>query len=303
MHYFKHQHTFNVEPQFWSSALSPNGELLVTGGLDHNTIHVWDTQTGQLINTWIATPSPPTYGIKYILYSLAITNDGLSLITGDLSLKIWSLETGERIRVLKGGVNDVRYVNISSDDSILVSQINNRMIIWDLTKLEKIRTCNQILDEHWIVSSDNKKLVGRQSETCLRTSDLITGNQLNILRTKRLQKIVFSHNGKLLAGSGDGGFMICDFETNATIQVVSKYNNTKFQEHLGSVCDIIFSIDDNYLLTTGMDGLIQAWNISTGENIGTIKGDNLISEICMSSDGKTLIGMSNSQEIDVWKQG
>jgi WD40 repeat protein len=302
MKYFNHKLTFNIEPQLWSIALSPNGKLIVTGGLDENTIHVWDTQTGQLLNSWIATSSPPNYNIKYPLHSLVISHDGSTLITGGLSLKKWNLETGKRICILKGGIGHIANIVISSDDTILFSQINGKMVAWNLIKNEKISS--GVLD-YCSISPDCKKFIGIEGdEKSLEVLDLATGKLINVLKSKsgiRVQNLTFSQNGKFLAGGGYEGITIWNFETGECVQVIDKFKNIRFHEHLDQILSIVFNSDDNNLWTTGRDGTIQFWDMTTGKNIGTIQSENPISKIYMSNDCQTLIGVSGRQKIEVWR--
>jgi WD40 repeat protein len=306
MQNFKHQLTFDMEPHCLSLAISPNGKLLVSGGLDRNTINIWDTQTGKLLNYWIATPVPQdcNVNLKYPLESIAISYDGLTLITGGISLKTWKLETGKRIRVLKGGFNNVGNVQVNSDDTIAIAGINGKTVIWDLIKNEKIRSSLQL---YWMIDPSFKVLVswGNDNVNPIKIFDFTTEKEIFTLRNKagiKVLTIAFSPNGKFLAGGGHEGIIIWELETGECIQTINKFKNIKFHEHLDQIFSIIFSLDNSTLLSTGKDGIIQIWDCNTGKNVGTIPGENLTGQIYMSNDSKTLIGFNSfTQKVDVWK--
>ncbi len=58
-----------------SVAISPDGRLVVTGCLD-NTMRIWDTATGQLIER--------LRGHKDCVYDIAFTPDGNGIVSGSL---------------------------------------------------------------------------------------------------------------------------------------------------------------------------------------------------------------------------
>ena len=314
MQNFKHQLTFDVEPRCQQTlALSPNGKLIVTGGRDQNTVHVWDAQTGQLVNSWMAAPPLLHYGVQSPLHSLAITPDGSTLVTGGRFLKSWELETGKQIRVFKGATSYIPYVVISSDGNTLITENDTRkkgagqMIVWDLKEAKKIRSCSPISSTYWLISPDCKTLVGREYEKSIKVWNLITGEEIRKIQVRsaiRSLKITFDRNWKLLAGGrGNDCIIIWDFETGSEIKVIDNSNNPSFQEHLNHIYDLIFSLDGNNLFSTGNDGIIQVWDVNTGKNVGTIPGGDSTNQLYMSNDGQTLIGFSAfTQKIDVWKQ-
>lgn len=315
MQLFEHQLTFNINPCAFSLALSPDGKVLVTGGLHQHTIHIWDIQTGELINSWLAAPPLARYGIKDPIPSLAITSDGSMLVTGGGFLKVWELETGKQIRVFKGSTSYTGYINISNDNTILVTEnggrkIGGQIIIWDFKRGKKIRSRLQTVAIKWVISPDRKTVVGedRCGDGVIKIWDLMTGAELRTLDNRhaiRVRELFFSPDGKILASSGFDGMKIWDYETGKQIQRVDKFKNVQFHQHLDNLHNIIFSPDGKNVLSSGSDGLIQIWDVSTGKNVGTIQGKNRVSRIAMSSDARTLMGFDrNAQEesfVEVWK--
>jgi tricorn protease-like protein len=309
---FTHQLTFALESPCASLALSPNGELLATGGLEQNIVCIWNTRTGEKVNSWPTAPPVPYYCMKSPLRSLAISSDGLMLITGGRSLTAWELETGAKIRVFKGSSSYIGHVNISSDNNILVAENHNRKTgtltsFWELKKSKKIRSS---VHGYWLISPNCKILVGRDEDDyqSFKIWDLTTEQKLKVLHSKstiQVSEIAFSRNGRLLAGGGTEGIMIWDVETGEVIQIIDKFKNIRFHEHLDNICSVVFSPDGNFLLSAGSDGLIQIWSINTGKNIHTLQGRVRIHHIYMSNDDQTLIGLGIhpvdfSQEIEVW---
>jgi WD40 repeat protein len=308
MQCFEHQLTFRLDPCPDPFALSPDGKVLVTGGLDSHTVHVWDIQTGQLVNSWIAAPPLPHYGAKDGIRSLAISGDGLTLVTGGRLLKAWELATGKQIRVFKSAEYTID-INISANSQILVTGSIGSTIIWDLKQGKKIRRRIGDIIIGWVASPDGKTVVGEDYfDNAIRVWDVATGSVLCKLDNKygiRVLKVVFSSDGKLLASSGSDGIKIWNSETGEQIQRVEKYRNVRFHQHLDGVISVIFSPDNKYLLSSGTDGLIQVWDTNTGKNAGTIPGEYRINRIAASNDGRTLIGFDRNTQgeslVEVWK--
>lgn len=310
--FLRHQLTLSLEQPSASIALSPNGKVLVTGGREDGTIKIWNTQTGQIVNSWLAGPLSPYPGKNQIL-SLAISGDGATLVTGGRFLKQWELETGKQVRIFKGSTSWTSYTIISADSSILVTEnwggIEAKMIVWDLKRGKKIRTKIGTISVLWVISLDSSMVVGEDNfDKSIKVWNLKTGEMIRALDTSgaiRVHKLAFSPDGKLLAGGGSDGIRIWNFNTGQQIQTIDKFKNIRFHEHLDTVFSLIFSYDGKTLLTSGRDGLIQFWDITTGKNVGTLEGQYRVGFIAMSNDNHTLVGFGgnnqNEQFIEIWR--
>lgn len=310
---FEHRLTFAlVGHPTHPKKLSPDGHWLITAPREDRFIQVWNTQIGQLNRSW-SVVSSSNYPGRYIIDDLAITADGKILVTGGKFLKAWELETGKLFRTFKGSSSCTSYINISSDSRYLVTEggvgVQGQMMIWDLPAGKKIRARIGTITVKWVMSPDSKIVVGEDYfDSSIKVWDLITGETLHPLDNRYAIKVchlTFSRDGKLLAGGGFDGIKIWDCTTGQQVQRVEKVNNIQYHQHLDNVYNLIFSPDGKTLLSSGSDGLIQVWDVSSGKNIGTIKGQNSINQIAMSYDGQILVGFGMNADyqsiVEVWE--
>ncbi|AFY44321.1 WD40 repeat domain-containing protein [Nostoc sp. PCC 7107] len=242
------------------------------------------------------------------LDAVAITPNGKTLLTGGHILQTWDLATGKRIRIFRSS-GWTFYINISSDSEILLTQGSAGKIIWNLQSGKKIRRYLGTYTVMWVISPNSKTVVGEDGfDGKIKVWDLITGKELLVLDNQgaiAVRKLSFSQDGKLVAGSGDDGIKIWNFETGEQIQRVDKFKNVQFHKHLNHVGNVIFNFDNQTLFSSGSDGLIQIWDVKTGKNVGTLKEKNHIIDLAMSNDSQILVGFArnaqNQQTIEVWK--
>jgi len=126
-------------------AFSPDNHWLVSGGKD-NVIKIWDLTTGNVLRT--------LYGHSSNINALAVSEDGQLLASGsgnvkddrdfgifikggvvggeDNTVRIWSVQTGRELQVLRGHELPVGGVAFSHDGRFLTSVSGDSVKMWNV---------------------------------------------------------------------------------------------------------------------------------------------------------------------------
>jgi WD40 repeat protein len=122
-----------------SLAYSPNNELLACGDGDHN-VTVWEAATA---NPLLSLPRPTDLpGHTNHVIATAFSHDGLRLASASWQeVIVWDVETGEKIRTLRGLVGAIQSVAFSPNGKRLAAasgyKAKGEIKIWDATLWDK----------------------------------------------------------------------------------------------------------------------------------------------------------------------
>jgi RNA polymerase sigma factor (sigma-70 family) len=113
----------------YSAAISPDGKLALSGGLEDNAVHVWDLRTGQEVRRLVG-------HAKHIDWC-TFSPDGLRALScgPDQTIRLWHVETGTELRRYFGHTDRVGCVAFSPDGRLAVSGgWDNTVRLWRLPK-------------------------------------------------------------------------------------------------------------------------------------------------------------------------
>lgn len=112
-----------------SVAYSPDGKYIVSGGT--RGIVIYDASSGKPI-------MPPA---EHRVYSVIYRPDGNHIISADSgkTVSIWSVQSGNILKTLKGHKNIVFLTAVSHDGKTLAAGGENSVTVWDIGQITEVR--------------------------------------------------------------------------------------------------------------------------------------------------------------------
>jgi WD40 repeat protein len=111
----------------YCAQLSPDGQLLATGGYD-SAVKLWEIDSGRELRS--------LEGHNGAVFELAFRPDSkvLASASGDRTVKLWNVGTGERLDTLKESLKELYTLAFSPDGSRLAAAgVDNRIRVWQIT--------------------------------------------------------------------------------------------------------------------------------------------------------------------------
>jgi WD40 repeat protein len=205
--------------EVWVAALSPDGKLAVTAGLD-KAIHVWDTKTGNHLRSFEDVTDLPRCGSfstdgKHI----AIGHyDGGNFLTSKARVRVWNVETGKLVRS-----------GDQEHDGAITS------VVW---------------------SPDGKRLATSSFDKTVRLWNAATLKEEKKLTVSDAGSdgVAFTRDGKGLVTAGwrtDHAIKLWDIATGK--------ERRRYEGHAGSVLCVAVTPDGKHAVSSGIDGTLRLW--------------------------------------------
>ncbi|MCL6589279.1 MAG: WD40 repeat domain-containing protein [Firmicutes bacterium] len=242
-------------------------------------------------------------GRESLIYCIAWAPDGAALASGsdDRTIQLWDLETGKRLRTLKGHTDTIFSVAWSPEGKTLASGSQDKTIrLWNVETGEQLRVLQQQTDSIFSVAwaPDGKILASGSADRTIQLWDAETGDKLQKLEGHYdlVYCVAWSPDGLALAsGSYDKTIRIWDTKTQKLLLTL--------QGHTNPVLSVAWAPDGRTLASGSNDKTIRLWDAQTGELINILEGHTeKISAIGFSSDGK-LLSSSSPNEDCLWQSG
>ena len=345
------KHTFKTNSEHLHRVVfSPNGKTLASSSFD-GIIHQWDLKRGKHKNTIVGhghgfasknivfsndkITAATTYGDNHIiLYDvntqemqavlaghkkrvncLSFSSDGKILASGsqDKTIRLWDATTGEHKKTLRGHSEQVYHV-VFKDDETLVSYGNDEMVrLWDVKKgRQKNNFKVGVLSQDIGFSPDGNVALLRNYKKdqpySYKLWDLDTGSYTTLPKQVKftmhyLVNIPISSDGSMLAYCTESEIVVWDVTTRKQKKIIPvKPSMFSF---------LVLNSDFNILAKADIDGIINLWNVDTGDEINKLNNQYIIDghnkdilrqilQIVISPDGRILVGSRADGVINVW---
>jgi len=235
------------------------------------------------------------------ILAVAVTYDGKYTISGsgNGTLNIWDIESGEELWTLEGHADSVRAVAVTPDGKHVISgSSDNTLKVWDIKSGEELQT----LEGHTksvsavAVSLDGKHAISGSKDKTIRIWDIESGEELRLLEghTKSVSAVAVTPDGKhVISGSMDKTIRIWDIESGEELQTL--------EGHTKSVRSVAVTPDGKHVISGSFDNTLKIWDIESGEELRTLEGHaDSVRAVAVTPDGKHAISGSRDITIKVW---
>ena len=216
-------------------------------------------------------------------------------------IKLWNLQNNT-VRTLRGHTGIVNSIAFSPNGELLASVSDDETLkLWDVRSQQNVVTLKDIADGfRWqiksVAFSPDGQFLATVGGKHVKLWDVRKRTEIGILQHENwVQVVVFSHDGQFLAagdGSGNGPGTVKVWNVQKRQVVATLNGDPKF------VRSVQFSSDDRYLASSGWDGQLKIWDVSTWTLFRTIPHTGYY-DIDFSPDGKMLVSTNNGY-VSLW---
>lgn len=204
------------------------------------------------------------------LYALALSPDGMTLVTGgyDQAIRFWNLADGKEARLLKGHNGGVFGLCFRPDGKVLASASADRTVkLWEVATGKRLDTLSQPLKEQNALAfaPDGKTIAAGGADSRIRvwsvTSSAFEGSN-KLLATR------FAHEGTILnlAYSSDGQTLISTASDRAVkLWAVSTLTEREVLDKQSDWSPGLALVDGNRLAVGRLDGTLAIYDVATGK--------------------------------------
>ncbi|MGA2178936.1 MAG: TIR domain-containing protein [Verrucomicrobiota bacterium] len=232
----------------------------------------------------------------------AFSPDGKRALTGadDNTMRLWDVETGRCLRVLRGHSGDVNGVAWSADQRRALSGANDKTVrLWDVGTGHCLRVLKghttDVLRVAW--SPDQRRALSSSHDKTLRLWDLETGRCLRVLDSNSWALSLAWGGGqrRVIAGSGDPANVVqlFDVETGQCLLTLEGHKNP--------IWGVALSADERRAMSGATDKTLRLWDMETGRCLRVLEGHSgRIWCIALSADAHRVISGSDDHTLRLW---
>ena len=237
----------------------------------------------------------------------SLSADGKYAISGsgDKTLKLWEVSTGQCLRTFEGHSEEVKSVSLSADGKYALSgSYDETLKLWEVSTGQCLRTFEGHSDwytDNYVtsvcLSADGKYALSGSYDKTLKLWEVSSGQCLRTMEghSEKVNSVSLSTDGRYaLSGSYDETLKLWEVSTGQCLRT--------FEGHSRGVTSVIMSADGKYALSGSYDATLKLWEVSTGQCLRTFEGHSIgVESVSWSADGKyVLSGGSDDKTLKLW---
>ena len=277
-----------------SLSFSRDSSRVLTGSED-GTARVWDPATGKQLQVF--------RGHRSDVGVLNLSRDGRSALSfdkGDLTCRVWDLQTANEICKLVGHERRLIHGQFSpKDDLILTIEEfpSNTMRFWDPTgKLLAVLKGHTNQVKNATFSPDGTTIATCGMDQTIRLWD-VAGRKLKATllgHSGWVGQVRFSPDGKyVLSASQDQTLRLWDAATGVSLATM--------HGHIGEVYTADFTADGKTIVSTARDGMVRLWDAQLMVSNRVLRGhEKFVYGVAFHKDGRRAVSGSWDGTVRLW---
>jgi len=237
--------------------------------------------------------------------AVAITPDGRQAVSasGDKTLKVWDLASGEEVRTLAGHDGPVNALAITPDGRQVVSgSWDGALKVWDLASGEQLKTLAPY--NNWVnalaITPDSLRLVS--AYRALAVWDLGASQKLSTLagHDGPVTAVAITPDGRqVVSASADTTLKVWELASGKEVRTLAG--------HRDGVLAAAITPDGCQLVSTSSDGTLKVWELASGKEARTLVPKELrtfrpgwVGAVAITPDGRQAVSALGNMTLKVW---